>query len=361
MSIIRQRTKHLIYSGLIGALTAGLLASGGFVYTGLQHRKKITDLEYRYQANLSEAKSLSAKTERRKVVVLTRDIEAGTRLGDEDIKYLEMNAADAPVGSDLDLRQVTGRTFKLAGVKNTPVLASMLYEEGMLAKDVRQEEFNVIGLPSLLKKDDFVDVRISFPTGQDYIVLAKKRVDNVSEGTVWLKLSEREILDMSSAVVDAYLHGAKLYSLPYVDPQMQDKAEPTYPVNAKVLELIRTDPNVLETAKLELMKSMRLLLDKDLQNMDDASKQKINAGISSGRTGGNPAGIGAVQGEETPSVVGPSNRPSAKPEVSAKPHGFSPGTSGSPEKIPTENAGPETPPSEIRERQEDIFREAVQP
>ncbi|SEF53635.1 SAF domain-containing protein [Paenibacillus sp. UNC499MF] len=361
MSIIRQRTKHLIYSGLIGALTTGLLASGGFVYTAFQHRNKLAELEYRYQADLSEAKSSAAKTERRKVVVLTRDIEAGTRLGDEDIKYLEMNAADAPQGTDLDLRQVAGRTFKLAGVKNTPVLSSMLYEEGVLPKDVRQEEFSVIRLPSLLKKDDFVDVRISFPTGQDYIVLAKKRVDNVSEDTVWLKLGEKEILDMSSAVVDAYLHGAKLYSLPYVDPQMQDKAEPTYPVNAKVLELIRTDPNVLETAKLELMRSMRHLLDKDLQNMDEASKQKITAGIGSGRTEDNLTGIGPVQREEPPSVAGPTIRPPVKPEAGAEPGGFSAGLTGSSGKNPAVSAGPETPPSEIRERQEDIFREAVQP
>ena len=52
----------------------------------------------------------------------------------------------------------------------------MLFENGVTPRDLRNQEFSYVSLPSKLKKDDVVDVRINFRTGQDYIVLGKKKV-----------------------------------------------------------------------------------------------------------------------------------------------------------------------------------------
>ncbi len=49
-----------------------------------------------------------------------------------------------------------------------------------------------------MKKSDFVDVRIKFPTGQDYILLSKKKVEDLSNNRVWYHMNEKEILSMSS-------------------------------------------------------------------------------------------------------------------------------------------------------------------
>nr|WP_235918110.1 SAF domain-containing protein [Paenibacillus lutrae] len=356
----------MLYAGLTGALAAGLIAAGVFIYGGLQNRKEFEQVKERYEAELAEAKGVSLDSSSRKILVLSRDVEAGDKLTEADLIKKDMPESEAPAYAEEDILKVIGKSFKVTAGKNTPILTSLLHEEGVIPKDLRHEEFKIIGLPSKLKKDDVVDVRIRFPTGQDYIVMAKKQVDDVQEGTLWMKMNEKEILDMSSAIVDAYLQEAKLYALTYVEPMMQEKAVPTYPVNLKVLDLLRTDPNVLETAKFELAKSMRQLLDKDLQGMDETEKQKINSSRSNLPTESDVNRPGSVQAPPAKSRGG-AGKDSA-PSSSAGSTGVSAKSAGStryPENPPANAKGlpeshtPEAAPSEIREQQEDILREAV--
>ena len=60
---------------------------------------------------------------------------------------------------------------------------------------------------------------VQFPSGQDYIILSKKKIDRLQYPAFWTTLSEQEILLLSSALVDAYLHNATLYALTYVEPE----------------------------------------------------------------------------------------------------------------------------------------------
>ena len=43
--------------------------------------------------------------------------------------------------------------------------------------DVRTQEFNMVTLPTTLETGDFVDIRLRFPNGVDYIVVSKKEVN----------------------------------------------------------------------------------------------------------------------------------------------------------------------------------------
>ncbi len=119
-----------------------------------------------------------------------------------------------------------------------------------ISDDLRIQEFNMIVLPSQLIEGEYIDIRLSLPRGQDYIVLSKKKVLQATETGVWLQLSEEEILTMNNAIVESYtIDGSKLYALPYTQPGIQGELEPTYPVSAEVLQLIMSDPNVIEDAK----------------------------------------------------------------------------------------------------------------
>lgn len=122
-----------------------------------------------------------------------------------------------------------------------------------LTSDQRIHEFNMILLPSQLKTGDYIDIRLSLPKGQDYIVLAKKKVLQSTETGIWLKLSEEEMLTINNAIVESYgIIGSKLYAIEYSDPGIQEAAEPTYPVNLDVFNLINYNPNIVETAKAEI-------------------------------------------------------------------------------------------------------------
>lgn len=133
----------------------------------------------------------------------------------------------------------------------TIITKDMIAEYGNeTTNDQRIQEFNMILLPSQLKNDDYIDIRFQLPTGEDYIVLSKKKVISTTQDAVWMKLSEEEILTVGNAIVEAYaMMGSKLYAIEYTEPGLQVAATPTYPVSETVLNLINNDPNILEKAR----------------------------------------------------------------------------------------------------------------
>ena len=109
----------------------------------------------------------------------------------------------------------------------------------------RLVEYSMIMLPTELQKGDTIDVRISYPNGQDFIVVAKKVVEKADSSSIWLKLKEDEILKMNSAIIESYsVEGAKMYAVNYTQPGVQAAANANYPVSDKVYELLVQDPNI---------------------------------------------------------------------------------------------------------------------
>ncbi len=82
----------------------------------------------------------------------------------------------------------------------------------VLDQNWQETELNCIWLSTNLKQYDYVDIRILFPNGTDYIVASKKCIKSVklSKNNVFLWLSESEILNLDAAIVDANLHRVKI-------------------------------------------------------------------------------------------------------------------------------------------------------
>ena len=143
---------------------------------------------------------------------------------------------------------------------NTIITSELVSKsDNLVQDDVRKQEYNMLVLPIDIQTGDYVDVRLMLPSGQDYIVVAKKEVEVPiiagvdSEDTIWMNLSEDEILHMSCAIIDAYqISGSKLYVTKYTEAGMQNAATPTYPINRATSELLQSDPNILEKAMTEL-------------------------------------------------------------------------------------------------------------
>ena len=152
---------------------------------------------------------------------------------------------------------------------NTVLTLEMISVGSLITHDVRKQEYNSIVLPIDLMTGDYIDIRLQLPSGQDFIVVSKKMVEIPiveqmdSVDTVWMQLSEDEILAMSCAIVEAYrINGSKLYATKYTDPGMQNAATPTYPINAETVALIQSNPNVTQDA----MNSLRERYNASLRN-----------------------------------------------------------------------------------------------
>lgn len=269
MSKLRRRTRHMIYAALAGAAVMGMAFAGYAVFSSMQHharenrirdeyREQIAKLE---QARLEEEKRLSSSW------VLSRDIAAGEVIQQKDLVQVKLPPGAAPVNLVQGNEQGGVKIAKIELRKGTALTDAMVYEKEPLRSDLRNRELQVVTLPSNLREHEVIDVRIQFSTGQDYIILSKKRIDKLTSPIIWITMTEQEILSFSSAMVDAYLHDAKLYAVTYVEPEMQDQAIPNYPVNKEVLKLIDSDPNIVTKAEQKLSEAVRVSLEKDLSKM----------------------------------------------------------------------------------------------
>jgi len=165
------------------------------------------------------------------------------------------------------------RVKEYIDIKNVPVLAKVdmnantvmtpnlvVQSDEVVTDDTRKQEYNMVVLPVDVMTNDYVDIRLMTPGGQDFIVVSKAQIDipvnadgTYVVDTMRVNLREDEILAMSSAIVEAYgLEGAKLYVTKYVDPAMQAAALPTYTPNAEVTAQIQSNPNIVDIAKEEL-------------------------------------------------------------------------------------------------------------
>lgn len=194
-------------------------------------------------------------------------------------EYTELS--NVPLVAKVDLNKNTVLTRDLVSKSDSKVTS-----------DVRTQEYNMFTLPTNLETGDFVDVRIRFPSGLDYIVVAKKEVTIPdvagipSVDTININISEDETLTISNAIVEAYqVLGTELYVSKYTDPGMQQASIPTYPIKREIMELVNTNPNIVDEAKQALYARYNTdqrnnAINSEIQrNAEDADKN-IESGIT---------------------------------------------------------------------------------
>lgn len=196
-----------------------------------------------------------------KAYVLTENVKSGNALDSSKLKQITVDKSGVPDGA-IDGGSFTENTIaKIDLTKGTILTKAMIAESDTpLTDDLRVQEYNMINIASKAESDDYIDVRLRMPSGEDYIVVSKKQLEipvigeTESENTIWMKLTEDEILTMSSAIVEAYkMKGSILYTAKYVEPGTQQKATPTYVPTAEVAELVRKDPNIVQEAASALV------------------------------------------------------------------------------------------------------------
>lgn len=197
------------------------------------------------------------------------DIEAGQLLTEDLLVYHEVITEQI---SDLYMEKEDLGQYALISIpKGSYIQKSMLFSEDMEDK-LREVEVQVIQLSKNLNHNDYVDVRIFYPNGENYILLSRKALKIEEDLGAYLWLDEKEILLLSSAVVDAYLYeGAYLYTTKYIEPSVQSASIVTYVPSLSILNLIKENPNIIEEAKEGLKDNVR----KELENRL-AESQKLD-------------------------------------------------------------------------------------
>ncbi len=229
------------------------------------------------------------KQNTRTVYVLSSDVKSGEKI-DSSMLVQKQALQDVVPADYITLADITENTISKFNLTKGTVLSSALVteEEEKITNDLREQEFNMIVLPQQLDIGAYVDIRLRLANGQDYIVISKKRINNITEDTIWMNLYEEETLSMSNAIVEAYkMTGAKLYATTYVEPGNQGSATPTYMPSAEVINLINSDRNITEEAKRALAErytaEVRARRENDINNQlntyRDEAKQNLESGV----------------------------------------------------------------------------------
>ncbi len=190
----------------------------------------------------------------KQVYVLAKDVKSGDKI---DSSMLVQKAAiqDVIPTDYITLNDITDNTIAKLDLTKGCVLSKALIQKSneKITSDLRRQEYNMIVLPQRLEVGSYIDIRIRLEDGQDFIVISKKEVLDVTEDTIWMNLYEEETLLMSNAIVEAYqMPGAKLYATTYVEPGNQTNANVTYFPSNEVINLINADSNITNEARTAL-------------------------------------------------------------------------------------------------------------
>lgn len=278
MSKLRKSSKQKLYAGCIGAGIVGIIFVGYLMVNTHQMNevRKQAEVDAEQKWRVYEQEQRTAK----KGWAVVRDISPGEQITSNDLKGIMVPGSQAPANLVADKNEASGTTAKIVLKKGSVLTSAMITADEPTPKDLRNRELKVVVLPGSLKQGDEVDIRIQFPTGQDYILLSKKKISRLKGPIIWVTLNEQEILSFSSAIVDAYLHKASIYALTYVDPQFQPKAIPTYPPNAQVLALMNSDPNLTRVAEQKLSRQLRDSLENAINSSNNVISTPIERSLS---------------------------------------------------------------------------------
>ena len=246
-----------------GALLAGIPLAGMLMFERQRGQQTTESLSYYEQ--LHEQYSYAS------FFVLTRDVPAGEELTADMIRVQRVqsaeNLSDVQSFTEEDL---LGKRLKVSLTKGAALSTDVVYEGAPVADDERRVELRQVNLPQTLRENEYVDVRIAFPNGEDYLVVGHKRVYRMirdDEGEVLalqLRLLEEELLRYQAACVDAKMYeDTGLYAVQYTG-EFQPAAQVYYPVNRAVFRLLQWDPNIAELFVVEEEQERRALLETEL-------------------------------------------------------------------------------------------------
>lgn len=123
---------------------------------------------------------------------------------------------------------------------NSIVFASSVGEVELSGVSDRLTELSCFYIPKSVREGAYIDVRIRFQTGEDFVVLSKKRIESVSDdfSSCVLCLDEKEVHRISSAIIDMKNWSATIYANLYTAASLQSESIVTYVPNMDALELL---------------------------------------------------------------------------------------------------------------------------
>lgn len=266
-----KKTKIKILASALILSILVICAAGAIIYMGkgrmAEYEASIEDMQTEMNAN------------QKMVYVANRNIKAGEEL------YIGDNLSAQKLYTGLSpsyyITEDDAGSIAVVDIEEgAPIMKNMITTLNV-ESDTREYEIAVASLMTDQSENDYVDVRIMFPNGEDFTVLSKKPVKNLSleNAVFYTYLNEDEILRMASATIDAFtVSGTRIYTTRYIATELQDGSKPNYLVKPETIDLVAKDPNITTIAKEALNLQARMDLEDRLLGLSDDVLKAVTNG-----------------------------------------------------------------------------------
>lgn len=241
MNPMQRKTRNAFLLGFIAALIVGGIV---IAILFMQLKNKNTEID-----NMRKAAQVAMKN----VYVLNKDVEEKEAIEAISKSIPIEYVPDDAITSLSNYMDDDGNLSMMAKTKLSKgtILTSDVVEKDSETASYRMVEYTMISLPSLLTDGDYIDIRIAYPDSLNFVVLSKVEVQSCSTSTIWLKLSESQMLMLNEAIIESYIiEGTKLYATQYVDGA-QAELNTTYVPNTNVIALIQKNATEAEQEAID--------------------------------------------------------------------------------------------------------------
>lgn len=263
------KKKLIIVGVILGFVLSGVAT---FFITNYFHNKETEQLT-------SQIATLNANLDAIGPIVTCYTVQSATFPGQEiteDLIVEQSIPSSFKNDSFATIEDLVGLYSKVAITPGTPITKDMVMSEEVI-DSLREVDISGNRWPIGLKEGDYVDLRITYPRGEDFIVLSHKRVMSITEQTLKVHMTEEEQQLYQAALVDYYLsrgYGGDMYLTKYVEPGIQEDAAVYYSVPSNIEAVCRKDPNIIDLAQVTVENTLR--------DMINAARAEFPDGDSSG-------------------------------------------------------------------------------
>lgn len=268
--------KALIIVGVIIGIAATVTAT--FLITNHFHNKETEQLT-------SQIATLNADLDAIGPIVSCYTVQSPTFPGQEiteDLLVEQSIPSSFTNESFASMEDIAGLYSKVAITPGTPITKDMVMSEPVI-DSLREVDITGNRWPIGLKAGDYVDLRITYPRGEDFIVLSHKRVMSITDQTLKVHMTEEEQTLYQAALVDFYLsrdYGSDIYLTKYVEPGIQDSASVFYSVPTNIATVCKQNPNIIDIAQVSVQDTMRATIEAARADFADGDESgtKIKGG-----------------------------------------------------------------------------------
>ena len=193
---------------ILSVLLSVVCIGGGIFIVSQNKRMKEQDAkisEQQMQIEQTQAQMMASNEQQQGyettiVYTLATDVGSGAECVAADLQETEVPLASAANGIS-DITELEGRYYRLDIKSGTMLTEDMLFDF-VITEDMRYLDVVVDETPIGLQVGDYVDLRIAFATGQDYVAMTHKMIRSMNGSVVKLIVSLKDLYTYQSLKTD---------------------------------------------------------------------------------------------------------------------------------------------------------------